>query len=36
MAVTIPWLVDGLVIGVGALMGMKIDEMIANADSSEE
>ena len=36
MAVTIPWLVDGLVIGVGALMGMKIDEMIDNADSSEE
>lgn len=36
MAVTIPWLIDGLVIGVGALMGMKIDEMIASADSSEE
>jgi hypothetical protein len=36
MAVAVPWLVDGIVIGVGALMGMKIDEMIETADSSEE
>ena len=36
MAVTVPWLVDGIVVGIGALMGMKIDDMIETADSSEE
>ena len=36
MAYTVPWLIDGIAIGIGAIMGMKIDEMIASADSSEE
>jgi hypothetical protein len=36
MAVTIPWLVDGIVVGIGAVMGVKIDEMIATADESSE
>ena len=33
LAVTIPWLIDGIVIGIGALVGMKIDEIIADADA---
>ena len=36
MAYTVPWLVDGIVIGVGALVGMKIDEMIASVDDASE
>ena len=36
IAYTVPWLVDGIVIGVGALMGMKIDEMIASVDDASE
>ena len=36
MAVTVPWLVDGIVVGIGAVMGVKIDEMIATADESSE
>lgn len=35
MAVAIPWLVDGVVIGVGALLGMKIDGFIADMDSDD-
>ena len=35
MAVTIPWLVDGVCIGVGALLGMKIDGFIADMDSDD-
>jgi len=34
MAYTVPWLVDGIVIGVGALLGMKIDEMISDMDDA--
>ena len=33
LAVTIPWLIDGIVIGIGALVGMKIDEIISDADA---
>jgi|TARA_B110000914_G_scaffold223636_1_gene239541 hypothetical protein len=36
MAYAVPWLVDGVVIGVGALMGIKIDEMIASVDDASE
>ena len=35
LAVTIPWLIDGIVIGIGALVGMKIDEIIADADAED-
>jgi hypothetical protein len=35
LAVAIPWLVDGVCIGVGALMGMKIDGFIADMDSDD-
>jgi hypothetical protein len=35
LAVTVPWLVDGVCIGVGALLGMKIDGFIADMDSDD-
>ncbi len=35
MAVAIPWLIDGVCIGVGALLGMKIDGFIADMDSDD-
>ena len=31
MADAVPWLVDGIVIGVGAVMSAQIDEMIDSA-----
>jgi len=35
LAVAIPWLVDGIVIGIGALVGMKIDDIISDVDAAD-
>jgi len=35
LAVAIPWLVDGIVIGVGALLGTMIDDLISDADAAD-